>query len=199
MKFLTIFACILASILLDGAVEAFTPRTFEHRTPTNHARTDSRASVGTEIECRHETLSSNNSPITDLFQNFGRVCSCALLVASLSLAGAPSAWAARDDGGATSMANAKITTGGASTLQSGRTIAITRGVNLDMTDFSNQNLKGVAFQQSIVRDANFQNSNLVGASFFDATVDGSNFENADLSQANFEMAQFNRASLKVCY
>ena len=27
------------------------------------------------------------------------------------------------------------------------------------SDFSNQNLKGVAFQQSIVRDANFKNSN----------------------------------------
>lgn len=50
-------------------------------------------------------------------------------------------------GGAETGANAKITTGGASTLQSGRTIAITRGVNLDGSDFSKQNLKGVAFQQ----------------------------------------------------
>ena len=33
--------------------------------------------------------------------------------------------------GASAVENAKITTGGASTLQSGRTIAITRGVNLD--------------------------------------------------------------------
>lgn len=54
------------------------------------------------------------------------------------------------DGGASIGANAKITTGGASTLQSGRTIAITRGVNLDGSDFSNQNLKGVAFQQSML-------------------------------------------------
>ena len=60
------------------------------------------------------------------------------------------------DNGASNAANSKITTGGASTLQSGRTIAITRGVNLDRTDFSYQNLKGVAFQQSIVRDANFK-------------------------------------------
>jgi uncharacterized protein YjbI with pentapeptide repeats len=81
-------------------------------------------------------------------------------------------------GGASVGANAKITTGGASTLQSGRTIAITRGVNLDNSDFHGQNLKGVAFQQSIVRDANFRDTNLVGASFFDATVDGSDFENA---------------------
>jgi len=90
----------------------------------------------------------------------------------------------------------KINAGGASTLQSGRTISITRGVNLDDSDFSGQNLKGVAFQQSIVRNANFQGSNLVGASFFDATLDGSNFEGADMSLANVEMAQFNRASLK---
>ncbi|KAG7354226.1 pentatricopeptide repeat protein [Nitzschia inconspicua] len=114
------------------------------------------------------------------------------LVSAIAL-GAP-AFAA--DGGASVGANAKITTGGASTLQSGRTIAITRGVNLDRSDFSLQNLKGVAFQQSIVRDSNFKGSNLVGASFFDATLDGSNFEDADMSMANVEMAQFNRANLK---
>jgi hypothetical protein len=101
------------------------------------------------------------------------------------------------EGGASLGSNAKITTGGASTLQSGRTIAITRGVNLDNSDFSNQNLKGVAFQQSIVRDTNFRGSNLVGASFFDATLDGSDFEGADLTLANIEMAQFKRANLKV--
>ncbi|GMH46791.1 hypothetical protein TrRE_jg2972 [Triparma retinervis] len=106
------------------------------------------------------------------------------------------AFADGGNGGATSMANAKITTGGASTLQSGRTIAITRGVNLDRQDFSNQNLRGVAFQQSIVRDASFKNSNLFGSSFFDATLDGTDFENADMTQANVEMAQFNRANLK---
>jgi Pentapeptide repeats (9 copies) len=97
--------------------------------------------------------------------------------------------------GASSAANAKLITGGASTLQSGRTISITRGVNLDRSIFANQNLKGVAFQQSVVRDADFSNCNLVGASFFDATVDGSNFNNADMTLANIEMAQFNRASM----
>jgi hypothetical protein len=86
----------------------------------------------------------------------------------------PVAWAVEGAAGS----NAKLLTGGASTLQSGRTISITRGVNLDNADFANQNLKGVAFQQSIVRDADFRNSNLQGASFFDATLDGSNFENA---------------------
>jgi len=99
------------------------------------------------------------------------------------------------EGGATTSANAKITTGGASTLQSGRTISITRGVNLDRSNFSNQNLKGVAFQQSIVRDSNFKGCNLVGSSFFDATLDGSNFEDADMTLSNVEMAQFNRANL----
>jgi len=73
---------------------------------------------------------------------------------------------------------------------------VTRGINLDRSDFSNQNLKGVAFQQSIVRDSNFKGSNLVGSSFFDATVDGSDFEGADMTLANVEMAQFNRANLK---
>jgi len=101
------------------------------------------------------------------------------------------------DMGASLAGNAKITTGGASTLQSGRTIAITRGVNLDNSNFAGQNLRGVAFQQSIVRDTNFKGTNLVGSSFFDATVDGSDFEGADMTLANVEMAQFNRANLKV--
>jgi len=111
-------------------------------------------------------------------------------------AAAPMAEVVGLEGGATNVANSKITTGGASTLQSGRTITITRGVNLDQSDFSNQNLKGVAFQQSFVRNANFKNANLFGASFFDATLDGSNFENADMTQVNLEMAQLSRASLK---
>lgn len=124
-------------------------------------------------------------------KNFAKVALSVGIAATLSF-GEP---ALASDGGATSVANAKITTGGASTLQSGRTIAITRGVNLDGSDFGGQNLKGVAFQQSIVRDTNFKDCNLVGSSFFDATLDGSNFENADMSLSNVEMAQFNRASL----
>jgi len=125
----------------------------------------------------------------------------AAAVLSVGLLAAPllmpyAAHAAGDDSGASIAANSKITTGGASTLQSGRTIAITRGVNLDRSDFKGQNLKGVAFQQSIVRDTDFRGANLVGASFFDATVDGSNFEGADMSLCNVEMAQFNRANLK---
>ncbi|GMI15481.1 hypothetical protein TrVE_jg3555 [Triparma verrucosa] len=141
---------------------------------------------------------------TQLFANHkdqvGLVKSAGLIAAlSLQLALAnPICALAAEDGtqGASTAAGAKIQTGGASTLQSGRTIAITRGVNLDRSDFSNQNLKGVAFQQSIVRDANFKNSNLFSASFFDATLDGSDFENCDMSQVNFEMAQLNRANFK---
>ena len=200
-----IFTSILASALLMQISEAFSPvgsvqngRSVSFGTVARPSVTcfASHADDTNKMSQQESKISIALPAVDNMFYNFGKVCSCALLAASLSFAAAPSALAA-DDGGATSMANAKITTGGASTLQSGRTIAITRGVNLDRTDFSNQNLKGVAFQQSIVRDANFKNSNLVGASFFDATVDGSNFENTDLSQANFEMAQFNRASLKV--
>lgn len=98
--------------------------------------------------------------------------------------------------GANDSANTKIKKGGASTLQKGIAKTITRGVNLDRSNFEGENLKGVAFQQSIVRDSNFKNCNLYGASFFDATLDGSNFENADLTLANVELAQFKRANFK---
>lgn len=147
------------------------------------------------VACFATAKESDNKNGPDL----GKLFTSALFVASLSLTSLSpaAAWAAGAADIGASGANAKITSGGASTMQSGRTISITRGVNMDNSDFSNLNLKGVAFQQSIVRDADFRNSNLKGASFFDATVDGSNFENADLTQANFEMAQFNRANLKV--
>lgn len=97
--------------------------------------------------------------------------------------------------GASDTSNTKIMKGGASTLQKGITKSITRGVNLDGSDFGGQNLKGVAFQQSIVRDCNFKGTNLFGASFFDATLDGSNFDGADMTQVNLELAQLNRAIL----
>jgi uncharacterized protein YjbI with pentapeptide repeats len=142
--------------------------------------------------CHQVTKAKDCSDWTASFRNIGKVALSLSVAATLALS---TPVLAVDDRGATSVANAKITTGGASTLQSGRTIAITRGVNLDRSDFSGQNLKGVAFQQSIVRDTNFKGTNLVGASFFDATLDGSNFEDADMSLSNVEMAQFNRASL----
>ena len=114
-----------------------------------------------------DIIASANASITAVI--------AAIFIASSVTSLPPQAFA---DTGASTAANAKITTGGASTLQSGRTIAITRGVNLDRSDFGGQNLKGVAFQQSIVRDTNFKGTNLVGSSFFDATVDGSDFEGA---------------------
>ena len=128
------------------------------------------------------------------WRELSRHAASALLVATLAASSPLISNAA--DLGASAGAGAKITTGGASTLQSGRTIAITRGVNLDRESFKGLNLKGVAFQQSIVRDADFSGCNLVGASFFDATLDGSNFQDADMTLANVEMAQFARANLK---
>jgi len=71
------------------------------------------------------------------------------------------------DLGASDTSNSKIFKGGASTLQQGISKTITRGVNLDGSDFSGKNLRGVAFQQSIVRDSSFKNANLYSASFFE--------------------------------
>jgi len=145
---------------------------------------------------KEQNTSPMNRPMdtaSSLLKGLERVTFSALLVAVLSI-GSPLA-AHAGEGGANVGSNAKITTGGASTLQSGRTITITRGVNLDRSNFEGQNLKGVAFQQSIVRDTNFKNCNLVGSSFFDATIDGSDFTNADMTLSNVEMAQFKRANL----
>jgi len=197
-------ALLLALGLVADTSEAFAIAPSRiHRQASNTAT----ASTATKLYASNNSKSIGIQTTTctkktdDWSCRMTQICSSALLAATLLLSTCTiptAAFAAEDlSAGATSSANAKITTGGASTLQSGRTIAITRGVNLDRSDFSNQNLKGVAFQQSIVRDVNFKNCNLVSSSFFDATVDGSNFENADLTQANFEMAQFKRASLKV--
>eukprot|EP00529_Nitzschia_sp_RCC80_P042413 CAMPEP_0113496828 /NCGR_PEP_ID=MMETSP0014_2-20120614/30320_1 /TAXON_ID=2857 /ORGANISM="Nitzschia sp." /LENGTH=232 /DNA_ID=CAMNT_0000390757 /DNA_START=37 /DNA_END=732 /DNA_ORIENTATION=+ /assembly_acc=CAM_ASM_000159 len=152
-----------------------------------------------DVESRSSSSSSSSSSIASAPRrlNLSWCLATALAfttVASCAFASPAPSWAVGGSGAETA-ANAKITTGGASTLQSGRTIAITRGVNLDGSDFHGQNLKGVAFQQSIVRDTNFEGCNLFGASFFDATIDGSNFKDADMSQANVEMAQFDRANL----
>ena len=117
----------------------------------------------------------------------------ALLSASLSIA--PPAFAAVEGAGAERAENSKIQGGGASTLQSGRRITITRGVNLDNTDWTGENLAGVAFQQSVVRSANFQKANLKTASFFDADLSNSNFKDADMAQVNMEMADLTGADL----
>ena len=91
--------------------------------------------------------------------------------------------------------SAKIEGGGASTLQSGRVITITRGVNLDETNWEKKQLKGVAFQQSVLRNCNFRFANLFSASFFDADVSGTDFTGADMRQVNLEMADLSKADL----
>eukprot|EP01040_Poterioochromonas_malhamensis_P011926 gene11926-13012_t len=118
-----------------------------------------------------------------------------LLPTIFSIATVP-VYAGSPDLGANDVANSKILKGGASTLQQGISKSITRGVNLDGSDFRGQNLKGVAFQQSIVRDSNFDGANLYSASFFDATLDGSSFVGADMTLANIELAQFKRVNFK---
>jgi uncharacterized protein YjbI with pentapeptide repeats len=92
-------------------------------------------------------------------------------------------------------ASFKLQGGGASTLQSGRRITITRGVNLDNTDWHGEELKGVAFQQSVVRSSNFEKANLFTASFFDADLANSNFKGANMEQCNLEMADLSNADL----
>jgi hypothetical protein len=140
-----------------------------------------------------DVKNSRSNSLNEKVKTFGQAAISIGVAAAISFS--QPVWAAGDTG-ANLGTNTKIRTGGASTLQSGRTISITRGVNLDFSDFSYQNLKGVAFQQSIVRNSSFKGSNLVGSSFFDATLDGTNFEDVDMSLSNVEMAQFNRASLR---
>ena len=149
-----------------------------------------------KLSSRTLELHATSSSIQDRFSAAATTLLSFTLLTTPLLTTPQSAFAEDLSKGASVAANSKITTGGASTLQSGRTIAITRGVNLDRSDFKGQNLKGVAFQQSIVRDSDFRGANLVGASFFDATIDGSDFEDADMSLCNLEMAQLNRANLK---
>jgi len=120
--------------------------------------------------------------------------SCATVAAALAtLCTQPVAWAQQSK--AEQLSSAKIEGGGASTLQSGRVIAITRGVNLDNTNWERKVLKGVAFQQSVLRNCNFRNANLFSASFFDADLSGSDFSGADMRQVNLEMADLSKADL----
>lgn len=83
----------------------------------------------------------------------------------------------------------KVPGGSASTsagMSGQRTVVktVTRGVNLEGADFSDQDFEGISFQQSILRQADFTNCNLRNASFFDADVSGAKFTNADLRGAN---------------
>lgn len=89
----------------------------------------------------------------------------------------------------------KVSGGSASTsggTKGARTVTktVTRGVNLEGADFSNQNFEGVSFQQSILRQANFSGSVLLNASFFDADLSGANFTGADLRGCNVSLVMF---------
>jgi hypothetical protein len=187
---------LTATIAILGSVESFgvVPTSYRDRSLSPISTRMNSNSFNSAADKATTSLSSTSPAITGsgVLKGLERVALSAFLVAAISIS---SPFAAHAAGGAETGSNAKITTGGASTLQSGRTITITRGVNLDRSDFHGQNLKGVAFQQSIVRDSNFKDCNLVGSSFFDATIDGSDFENADMSLSNIEMAQFKRANL----
>jgi len=90
----------------------------------------------------------------------------------------------------------KIGKGAASTLNSGTVKTVTRGVDLSNADFSHQNLQGVSFQQSILRDVDFTGSNLTGASFFDADLSNAHLEGAILRTANLELANLRRADVR---
>jgi len=114
-------------------------------------------------------------PITSALA--GAALSIVLTVGGPAFAGDTSFEQQRDQ-----VAEFKLQGGGASTLQSGRRITITRGVNLDNTDWAGENLKGVAFQQSVVRGSNFRGANLFTASFFDADLSNSNFAGANMEQ-----------------
>ena len=104
-------------------------------------------------------------------------------------------YAAGIGAGAEKAENSKIQGGGASTLQGGRRITITRGVNLDNTNWKGEDLKGVAFQQSVVRSANFEGADLRTTSFFDADLANSNFKDAKMQEVNLEMADLTGADL----
>lgn len=87
------------------------------------------------------------------------------------------------------VANYKIKAGGASTFDRGSRKNITRGVNLDESNFTDQDLTGVSFQQSIVRNSKFKNAKLENTSFFDANLEFSDFTGARMNGANFELAR----------
>lgn len=85
----------------------------------------------------------------------------------------------------------KVSGGSASTSggQTTRTVikTVTRGVNLEGADFSNQDFNGISFQQSILRQADFSGASLRDASFFDADLSGASFRGADLRGCNVRL------------
>lgn len=92
-------------------------------------------------------------------------------------------------------AKSKIKMGGASTGDRGSKKNMTRGVVLDNQDFSNQDLSGVSFQQSIIRKAKFVNAKLENTSFFDANLEFTDLSGANMKGANLELARLQGAVL----
>lgn len=140
-----------------------TTTSFRHKAvfaPVGRARISSReAAKGALTDDEHSgPIEKSNQPKPSaLPSSFAAAAAMLAVGLSLSLGSfalpphPPSAFAAADDAqGGTAVENTKIKKGGASTMQSGRTISITRGVNLDGADFRGQNLKGTSV--SGVRD-----------------------------------------------
>lgn len=146
------------------------------------------------LRLNHQPPSTNAVESTKAILS-SRAASALLASAMLTFGAIPAQSATAATTKAEQLGSAKIKGGGASTLQSGRVIAITRGVNLDNTDWEKQDLKGVAFQQSVLRGCNFKLATLLGASFFDADLSGSSFESADMRQVNLEMADLSNTDL----
>mmetsp|Transcript_4705 Transcript_4705/g.6464 ORF Transcript_4705/g.6464 Transcript_4705/m.6464 type:complete len:241 (-) Transcript_4705:122-844(-) len=93
--------------------------------------------------------------------------------------------------------DSKIEKGAASTSvnNSGSIKTITRGVDLSGANFEKKNLKGVSFQQSIIRGGNFRGANVEAASFFDADLSGADFTGAYMNLVNIELADLDKAVL----
>eukprot|EP00962_Isochrysis_galbana_P018977 scaffold5505_cov129-Isochrysis_galbana.AAC.2 len=138
----------------------------------------------------------------------GAVAACLL---SLTLSSAPAALAEAQKG------EFKIQGGGASTLQSGRRITITRGVNLDNTQWQGENLKGVAFQQAratppssdswtracrgrpcVARASLARPLILAYPCAPQSVVRSANFEKANLFTASFFDADLSNSNFKAC-
>lgn len=118
----------------------------------------------------------------------------AAMAAIVVFVGVPSAPANAEG----ALVSSKIMMGGASSgtkdaLGSKKTI--TRGMNLEKADYSNQKLMGVSFQQSLIRSGSFKNTDLTGASFFDADLQGADMTGATLTQANLELCRMTDADL----
>lgn len=135
------------------------------------------------------TMAEGRDAAGDLSRDLGKMASALALSALLML---PSGAMAKEQLGG----NFKVLQGAASTQDSGSRRTITRGAVLDRSDFSDQNLGGISFQQSLCRECDFSGSNLKGASFFDGDLTQANMEGADVSNVNFELACMKDANLK---